>query len=740
MERTRRFIFTFLLLSTFSIAVSAAPSYERLAPTLDNLSVKQLPKDNDATVLRKDFVVKLDDRGQHKTTFYKAVYIGSEEAARDYSQIEISYNNYFDHFQLQFANVRTQSGKILPLAADAFIDKASGGRYLSDGRDVTFSLPFVEPGSVIEYQFERSSKKPLIPGHYSDFFIMNGISNGRNSMGARVDPVLSSTVKFEVPESMELHFKQSPATTLKTSSRGGVKTYFWQSKNTEKIELQRGMPSLWEYLDVLEVSTMKDWSTVANWSSELFLPAISGDSDTGKDGAHEFAKIARSINQVAKTKKQKIYEVYKFMQENIRYEFAHVGRGGFQPHRASEVLKNRYGDCKDQTVLAIALLKELGITAYPVFITAGSGFVASNDLPIIAFDHVMVYIPEVEGEAVWFDTTGTKSLFPGYDMMLEGRLGLVSNNLGGEVVKAPKGHGGNNGVTVAVEFLPLENNQLSAKFSLVFEGPAEQMMRSWWRYSDEKNQDLVEMMKSFYSEAEIVSTTATDIDDMQVPFSISGMLQFNGVSDVGDPVQYSAGVIQLLRVFSSLTALDEVANRRQDYQAHNPANLQLNIRIKPPRGGMQPLLIKPGLEVNNRYLSLTQRSELVGSDYEIDISFQMTENVVSLEDYHHFYTAIERASKENIWVVNFVPEGNEQSVQLAGTRSEKGVPTDLKSIHSLVDNGDFDRAFESISAYLKRNPKDGEGFYLLGLIQGYLDDFDGSDKSFEKAQQLGYDI
>ena len=43
--------------------------------------------------------------------------------------------------------------------------------------------------------------------------------------------------------------------------------------------------------------------------------------------------------------------------DEIEYVQADLNRGGFTPHFAEDVFNNRYGDCKDQSILLLSLLK-----------------------------------------------------------------------------------------------------------------------------------------------------------------------------------------------------------------------------------------------------------------------------------------------------------------------------------------------------------------------------------------------
>ena len=50
-----------------------------------------------------------------------------------------------------------------------------------------------------------------------------------------------------------------------------------------------------------------------------------------------------------------------------------LDKGGWIPHSTTEILANRYGDCKDYSTIIYALLKAKDIESYPVLIRAEMG-------------------------------------------------------------------------------------------------------------------------------------------------------------------------------------------------------------------------------------------------------------------------------------------------------------------------------------------------------------------------------
>jgi hypothetical protein len=78
---------------------------------------------------------------------------------------------------------------------------------------------------------------------------------------------------------------------------------------------------------------------------------------------------------------------------NIRYVALEFGQSAIIPHDAGSVLARRYGDCKDHSVLLMALLKAKGIESEIVLIDADDKYTLSTVPRISQFNHVIVYLP-----------------------------------------------------------------------------------------------------------------------------------------------------------------------------------------------------------------------------------------------------------------------------------------------------------------------------------------------------------
>jgi hypothetical protein len=100
--------------------------------------------------------------------------------------------------------------------------------------------------------------------------------------------------------------------------------------------------------------------------------------------------------------RDKAYAIHDWVRKNVRYVAVYIGNGGIVPHGAEAVLDNRYGDCKDHTVLMEAMLRAVGIDSTPALINAGTSYKLSRVASLGEFNHVINYIPSLD---LYLDST-----------------------------------------------------------------------------------------------------------------------------------------------------------------------------------------------------------------------------------------------------------------------------------------------------------------------------------------------
>ncbi len=180
----------------------------------------------------------------------------------------------------------------------------------------------------------------------------------------------------------------------------GKNIYKWEFRDlkaSEKIDYAvDGDPELISLSFVADKLTLGDysfdkpsWNNIGQWykdlSKECYLTEMADD------------KLVADRDELAAARL-----IYERIINNFRYVSISIGIGGWKPHRAEDVLKAHYGDCKDLTTALISELGLSGIRAYPCLaLTRGNGRL-DLDFPNFGFNHVFA-LAIIDGDTIWMD-------------------------------------------------------------------------------------------------------------------------------------------------------------------------------------------------------------------------------------------------------------------------------------------------------------------------------------------------
>jgi hypothetical protein len=396
------------------------------------------PPETVAVVLLDECVTTVKENGEIETLYRRAYKILRPEARDEYGGVAVDFDAETKLSYLKAWAIPPTGPEYQVNEKDALETGWSEELY-SDKRHKLLQFPAVIPGSVVGFEYVQK-KRPYV---FEDEW----------SIQDRI-PVRRSRVTLNLPPGWEMATYWSNYAEAKPQE-SGQNQFVWEMENVPAVEHEEGMPSIGavagrmtlKYFprdSAMRARSSGSWRDIGLWYSQL--------TANSRQTTPEIQKKVAELTANSPALLDKMQALASFLQHDIRYVAIEVGIGGYQPHPAEAVFRNRYGDCKDKATLLSTMLHEIGVDSYYVMVDSHRGIVAP-DVPSIVGNHVILAIrlPEsipttnlyaiVEhpklGRLLFFDPTSSYTPFGYLPYYLQSGYGLVMAPNGGELVQLP---------------------------------------------------------------------------------------------------------------------------------------------------------------------------------------------------------------------------------------------------------------------------------------------------------------
>ena len=221
-------------------------------------------------------------------------------------------------------------------------------------------------------------------------------------------PITSLTALFPFDEQLEIDVPSKSEIKIASakvkpdiSESGKYRVYRWHYSNLHQKPKEDQQLATYNQArghlpepDV-QISNFQTWDEVGRWYNDL-------QRDRVKPTPEIQAKAAQ-LTKDASDDTAKLQAIYKYVSTEFHYIGIAFGIGRYQPHAASEVLANQYGDCKDKHTLLASLLSAARFKVYPALIS-GSHQIDPEVPSPSQFDHVITVVQR-GNDLLWLDST-----------------------------------------------------------------------------------------------------------------------------------------------------------------------------------------------------------------------------------------------------------------------------------------------------------------------------------------------
>ena len=673
------------------------------APAQPSEAAKQKPDYSQEAVvveqLSNGYRFERDGTGQREVSFRARVQ--SDAGVQHLGQLVFAYSSANEKLDMDFVRVRKTDGTVVNAATSDIQDLtapiAREAPVYTDLRQKHVTVPGLRPGDVLEYHMVWNVHAALAPNHFwaEHSFVTKGVV------------VLNESLTVNIPVASKVKLKTEPGFEPAIKDDNERRVYLWNhanlkpdsdEKDKDKVKEETDEPQ--DFRPHMQLTTFQSWAEVGQWYADLQRDRIVPDEKI-KVKAEEL--ITGRANE-----KEKVRALYEYVSKNFRYVSLSLGEGRYQPHPASSVMTNQYGDCKDKHTLLASMLAATGLKAYPVLINSTRKLDA--DIPSPGqFDHVISAIP-LNNELLWADTTAEVAPAGLLSPVLRNKKALMIPTTGpARIETTPAEPPFLSSELITVEGTVDDLGKITAHARLILRGDPEMYMRfalhrtprSGWK-------DIVgQLAVGLGIEGDVSDIKATDPANAEKPIEI----EFN-VSR-SDFLDWSSKKLQLELPFPRV-GLSVLKGRKAEstkpIELGPPIDLSYTLKLTLP-AKYQTRLPLP-LKVARDYAEYAADYKMEGKILIGTRSLRLRQRELPaerLQDYLAFVAAVHSDAAQTLSLESTV----------AGTPSipESVKTEDLRqAAEAAAKNENFDVAEQLFKRVLEKDPKDKTVRRFLGYV------------------------
>ncbi|MBN1553691.1 MAG: DUF3857 domain-containing protein [Phycisphaerae bacterium] len=558
---------------------------------------------------------------EQKCTFHDQIKVVDQNSVSQYNTIHFTFNPLYYRLYVNDLIVRNEKQDIV--ARGNPNDYYVIDRQHADAADFNATLhipvPSLRPGYTIEIKITRKSLNPEWPLAF------------HKTLFSQSKPVRFAALYYHGDPKDVSHVTKHLAEPK--AVRDGL---LWCAENPPVFTPEAMIPRLESFLPYVCLSDAKD-----NWPALLrdYLDEIKPTLAVSE----KIKSLANELTANAKSTEEKIAILAEYVQKTLTYNAIAFGRRARIPNPTDVILANRYGDCKDHSLLLTQLLRACAIPAKLVLVNTGETI--EENLPSMdQFDHMIVMV-DLPGRPRFLDMTNKEfDLNQPVPTGLAGYRVLVLDAENGKLQTIPQYSPDSDHVRIQRSIHMINATDIRVRETLFLRGySAESMRRS---FKSEHTADHKKFLQSFLNNyvrsARLISFDAHNIKDNQKPFSLDWEYE---VPEQGRPEQ---GRIQLAMpcVWEQFYIMpDSVPERKNPFRILFPVKVDSQVTVHPAvEYSLCPMARMP--ETNTtKYCYWRHAANLAKNQLRTNLSFHCQRGVFESKEYETFRGQAIRALK-----------------------------------------------------------------------------------------------
>jgi transglutaminase-like putative cysteine protease/tetratricopeptide (TPR) repeat protein len=319
---------------------------------------------------------------EYRQTEYRRVKVLSAAGVDAFTSLQFSFDPVVEQIYVNRVEVRDERGKVVAAGrvSDYYVTDRKTGDVPSFAKELNVTVPGLKPGHEVEVVVTKRDLRPPDVMPFTEHVFYASSPALRRTLLVRGDVV---GLRHEASAGV----KQG-------AIDGGIA---WSVTPAAAYRYEPWQAPLREFTPYVLVG-----EAGATWDGEAksYLATIAEVLKPEPD----VEALARRLTEGLKSDAERIEALVRHVQGEYAYKAVAFGRRARIPQKANDVIRNRFGDCKDHSLLLRQLLRAAGYPAHLALVRSDGTL--DVKLPSLdQFNHMIVYAPLVGEGGSFFDCT-----------------------------------------------------------------------------------------------------------------------------------------------------------------------------------------------------------------------------------------------------------------------------------------------------------------------------------------------
>lgn len=381
------FIFFFQILKGQNFSFKEIPEWVKTVKIPEKSSISNYDILSGFYLTLADYQINLEE----DVTFnHEVINVLSYGGITNASQLSITYDTSFQKLQIHHLYIWRKGEKIdrtKDLSFEILNNENNLQQGIYTGHITAYDiLNDIRKDDLIDFAFSLVGHNPIFENE-KYLFIPIEAMNPIDLFSIRVKYLKEKEYTYECVGCDSL---------VENQEINGYREIIVQSENVPAMNYEDHIPTWSIPFKYFTLTSFKSWRDVNRWAQNVFA-------------LHETPLLETVFNEIftgAENTEEKINKIINYVQDDIRYMGIESGIGSIKPFPPDQVIKQRFGDCKDKSLLLVHLLKKIGIEkAYPVLVNTSLKHEIGNHGPSNEiFNHCIVTF-NYNDTSYWVDPT-----------------------------------------------------------------------------------------------------------------------------------------------------------------------------------------------------------------------------------------------------------------------------------------------------------------------------------------------